>query len=331
VTNRERFRAVMAFQPVDRLPMIESYWWWSETLDRWHREGLPAELTEHFEIGRWFGLDMHRIVWLTRRYEIERPAGRPRNQGLAWDLDAYERLVAPIFSGPTFAPEKVTPFVEEQQQGDVFLWVQIDGFFWFAREVLGVERHLLAFYDQPDLLHRISRDLLDYTLRLIDELCAICTPDLVSFAEDMSYNHGPMISKACFDEFMAPYYQQVVPGLVDRGVIPILDSDGDVTELVPWLEEVGIQGLSPLERMAGNNVAGLRQRHSRFRMFGAFDKTVMHRGEAAMRAEFGRLLPVMQSGGYIPSVDHQTPPEVSLSDYRLYVSLLREYCEEAAR
>jgi hypothetical protein len=39
----------------------------------------------------------------------------------------------------------------------------------------------------------------------------------------------------------------------------------------------------------------------------------------------------MRSGGYIPSVDHQTPPEVSLDDYRLYLQLLKEYAQKAAR
>jgi hypothetical protein len=41
------------------------------------------------------------------------------------------------------------------------------------------------------------------------------------------------------------------------------------------------------------------------------------------------LLPVMRTGRFIPSVDHQTPPAVSLEDYRLYVRLLREYCGKA--
>ena len=38
--------------------------------------------------------------------------------------------------------------------------------------------------------------------------------------------------------------------------------------------------------------------------------------------------PVMQSGGYIPSVDHQTPPEVSLENYKIYVKLFKEYVEK---
>ena len=53
---------------------------------------------------------------------------------------------------------------------------------------------------------------------------------------------------------------------------------------------------------------------------------VMSKGEKEMRQEFERLLPAMKSGGYIPSVDHQTPPGVSLADYRIYLKLLEEYC-----
>ena len=54
---------------------------------------------------------------------------------------------------------------------------------------------------------------------------------------------------------------------------------------------------------------------------------VMNRGEAAMRAEFERLVPLMRAGGFIPSVDHQTPPGVSLKDYRTYLGLFAEYVE----
>jgi uroporphyrinogen-III decarboxylase len=139
-----------------------------------------------------------------------------------------------------------------------------------------------------------------------------------------------MLSKAAFDEFLAPCYRRIVPALKERGILPMVDSDGDVTTLIPWLEEVGLEGLLPLERMAGVDVARIRREHPRFKMIGAFDKTVMKDGEAAMRREFERLLPVMRTGGFIPSVDHQTPPDVSLERYRLYIALLREYCGRAA-
>jgi hypothetical protein len=105
----------------------------------------------------------------------------------------------------------------------------------------------------------------------------------------------------------------------------VVDTDGDVTGLVPWLLDAGVDGVLPLERQAGVNGLTLRQSFPSLRMVGHFNKLVMHRGETEMRTEFERLLPLARAGGFIPSVDHQTPPEVSLSDYRLYLRLLEEY------
>ena len=52
---------------------------------------------------------------------------------------------------------------------------------------------------------------------------------------------------------------------------------------------------------------------------------VMNKGEEAMRNEFERLLPLMRSGGFIPSVDHQTPPHITIGQYRVFRRLLDEY------
>jgi hypothetical protein len=99
--------------------------------------------------------------------------------------------------------------------------------------------------------------------------------------------------------------------------------------MIPWMIEAGIEGVYPLERQAGVDVAEIRRRHPRFLIMGGYDKMVMPLGEAAMRAEFKRLLPVMRLGGYLPSVDHQTPPGVSLQQDRTYVCLFQEYARKA--
>ena len=108
--------------------------------------------------------------------------------------------------------------------------------------------------------------------------------------------------------------------------MPFVDTDGDVTLLVPWLAEAGRR------RRAAAGTPGRRGWDAaargaipRLRMIGHFDKMTMNRGEAAMRAEFERLVPLMKTGGFIPSVDHQTPPGVSLEQYRVYLRLLKEY------
>ena len=56
----------------------------------------------------------------------------------------------------------------------------------------------------------------------------------------------------------------------------------------------------------------------------------MRVSEEAMKDEFERLLPVMKTGGLIPSVDHQTPPDCTLERYHRYVEMLTEYAHRAA-
>jgi uroporphyrinogen-III decarboxylase len=201
----------------------------------------------------------------------------------------------------------------------------LEGHFWFPRTLMGFTKISLAFYDQPELIHRINRDLTEYNLAILDLVAKSCLPTFATIAEDMSYNHGPMISQRHFDEFIAPYYRQIVPRLQEMGACVLVDTDGDVTRLAPWLLREGIHGVLPLERQAGVDGTALRSQFPALRMVGHFDKMTMPRGEAAMRAEFERLRPLVKSGGFIPSVDHQTPPGVSLEQYRTYVRLLEEY------
>lgn len=328
MTNRERFQRVMRFEPVDRLPVFEWAPWWDKTLERWYKEGLPRHLTDGFDIRNYFGQDAHRQYWIpTRKPTCPPPAGH--GLGIVKDMDDYQAVKEYLYPDVPFDKDLVKSWAIKQKKGDLIVWISLDGFFWWPRVLLGIERHLLAFYDQPEVLHAINSDLLAFQLRTIDTFCDICVPDFMTFAEDMSYNHGPMLSKTQFDEFLAPYYRKIVPILHERGIIPFVDTDGDVTKPVSWYEDVGILGFLPLERMAGVDVNLLRQEHPRLRMIGAFDKTVMHLGEERIREEFERLLPVMRSGGFVPSVDHQTPPEVSLSDYLLWVRILKEYSVKA--
>lgn len=305
--------------------------WWDQTIARWHEEGLPRELScaQVFEISQWFGLDPYKQFWFsTTEATIE--ATQHHVEGTVADTGDYLRELPRLYPRHDAAIEGMAPWAELQRRGEVVVWCTFEGFFWFSRTLLGFDRLMFAYADRPELVHRIARDLLRYNLGLLERIARVCCPTFVTIAEDMSYNHGPMISKRVFEEFLAPYYRELVPRFAELGIPVIVDTDGDVTLLVPWLEEVGVVGALPLERQAGVDGLELRKRFPRLFLVGHFDKMAMARGESAMRAEFERLLPLMKSGGFIPSVDHQTPPGVSLAEYRTYLRLLEEYTMRGA-
>jgi hypothetical protein len=324
LNHLERFRAAMKFQPVDRLPRWEWAMWWDLTIERWHREGLPHELTGVFEINHYFGLDPYKQFWFsTTDPTIE--AVQHHVLGTVANMDDYIRVRPSLYPDHHAAMAEMLPWAGRQRSGQAVVWATLEGYFWFPRTLLTFERLMLGYHDQPELVHAINQDLCDFNLGLLDRMRKVCPPAFLTIAEDMSYNHGPMISRRICDDFMTPYYRRTLERIREMDAMVIVDTDGDVTKLVPWLLDVGVDGVLPLERQAGVDGMTLRRRFPTLCMVGHFNKLVMHRGEAAMRAEFERLLPLMRSGGFIPSVDHQTPPEVSLDQYRLFLGLLREY------
>jgi hypothetical protein len=329
MTTRERFRAVAGLERPDSLPALEWATWWDLTLDRWRGEGLDPSLSSAGDIHEALGLDRHDQFWVSALGPgcPEPPCHGGARMGDRASYQELSRSLYPSALPDAAAIERAAGIREERGS---LLWLTLEGFFWFPRELFGIEPHLLAFYDEAELMREINDRLADWQLETIEAFCRIAVPDFMTFAEDLSYNLGPMISRDCYEEFLAPYYARVVPELKKRGIRVLVDSDGDISSAIPWFIDAGIEGALPLERRAGVDVAALRERFPGFMLVGGFDKMVMKSGEEAMRAEFERLLPAMRGGGYIPSVDHQTPPDVSLENYRCYVRLLREYCAQAS-
>jgi len=320
----ERFRALMEFQDVDRIPRWEWAMWWDKTIERWHGEGLPAELTDIFDIHEYFGLDPYKQYWFsTTDATIE--AEQHHVEGIVSNMDDYLVHRPNLFPDHSDAIRGMKPWLERQDEGEAVIWVTLEGYFWFPRTLMGFTKLMLAFYDQPELLHKINQDLLDFNLAILDQIERIGRPTFMTVAEDMSYNNGPMISRELMNEFMSPYYEKMLSRAKEMEMLTIVDTDGDVTLLVPWLRDNGVEGVLPLERQAGVDGMSMRNKFPDLAMVGHYDKMVMKHGEAAMRREFDRLAPIIKAGGFIPSVDHQTPPGVSLENYRIYLRLLDEY------
>jgi hypothetical protein len=192
MTNRDRFRKVLNFEKVDRLPYLEWAVWWDKTIDRWRKEGLPDELQSAGDIREYFGLDTHRQWWIGPMKSTCQPPPQ-HGQGIVSDMDSYLKIKEHLFPVEAFDKKIIQDWAAAQTKGDMAIWISLDGFFWFPRSLLGIERHLCAFYDQPELMHQMNQDLLEFNLRVVEEFCQICAPDFMTFGEDMSYNKGSML------------------------------------------------------------------------------------------------------------------------------------------
>lgn len=334
MTTRERFLKIMEGDPgVDHGPAVEWAMWWDKTLAHWESEGMPAGMTDR-ELEEYFGLDSMTQFWFPHfTRDCPQPESKYVGPGIVADEEDYHRLRR--FFLPENAVElmweKIQETVPRHERGETIVWYTVNGFFWFPRELFGDEAHLYAFYDYPELYHEICEELVEWQIRQIDHFSRYMRADFMTIAEDMSYNKGSMISRQLFTEFMLPYYKRLIPEIKKYGTKVFVDSDGDVSQLIPWFQEAGVDGILPLERQAGVDLVEYRRLYPDFLFLGGFDKMCMFQGKEAIRREFERLRPVVESGKYLIGMDHQTPPGVTLEDYRYYVELLKEYNQYACK
>ncbi len=216
-------------------------------------------------------------------------------------------------------------FREGSKCGDYAVRLRLSGFFWEPRFLMDNEASLYAYYDYPEMLKDIAQYMVDVYKEQLEEIFKIVTPSLVFFEEDLSGKTGPLISADIFEEFLTPYYKQMVPFLKEHGVENVfMDTDGDFTILIPTIMEAGLDGFLPIDVNAGVDIVKVREQYPTMKFFGAFNKLSIIAGKEEIEKELERLTPVIKQGGCIICTDHQAAPDTSLENYRYYVKRLKE-------
>jgi hypothetical protein len=328
----ERVRNLIKGKSIDRLPVLEWAPWWDLTIKRWKQEGLPQNLSSVRDIQLWFGLDACVQTYFGVRSK-DTPKAPSHGAGIMRTPEDYQKIKKTMFYDPSryYTREYIDWLKSTREEGNTIHWFTVEGFFWYPRELFGIEPHLYSFYDEPDLLKEMCSDYARWLKKVFEYIGNTFKFDFMSFAEDMSYNHGPMLSKETFDEFLMPFYKEVIPLLKKMDVPALIDSDGDITLAVDWYAQAGADGMFPLERQAGVDVALYIEKQPQMTFLGHFDKMCMKFGEEAMAGEFERILPSCQKGKVMLSVDHQTPPDVSLENYKIFVKLFKEYAAKVQK
>lgn len=300
----------------DRLPRLEIMPYHQDTLKRWYDEGLPEKVKTLSELHDYFGLTplhFHPCNTEIDRLTLEGPLG---------SKEVYRSVLHEIYDRDMIdaSLEEYQRAHEAMEKHDGILWVCLQGFFWHPRQIIGIAEHLMAFYDQPDLLLEIQDHLLEYNVSVLEGISKIGAPTIICVSEDMAYKQGSMISKEHFDRFLKPYHQRLVQAASGLDCILSVDSDGDISQISSWFSDLGYHCMSPFERQCDQRFSRIRETSPELGILGGYDKRVIASGQQAIEQEFSHATECFVTGRYLPAVDHQTPPETSLKDYRLYLA-----------
>ena len=201
------------------------------------------------------------------------------------------------------------------------------GFYWRAREWMGTENLCYAWYDEPELMHEMMEFIADFTIELSKPMLEKTVPDYVFINEDMAMKNGPLLSPAQYREFIFPHMKRLVDFFKGMGVpYAVVDTDGNSEPLIPQLLEAGVDAIWPVERAAEDqDPMELRKKYGRdLRLWGGVDKRELAKEKKDIDRHLASLIPIIEDGGFIPTVDHLVPPDVSLENFEYYMMRKRQ-------
>jgi hypothetical protein len=350
MNQRERFLAVMNYEPADRVPHFE-FGAWNELFEIWHQQGLPTEISDNALFDEFFMIERLRTVpvdWGFRPHfeeEILEDKGEKvvirDGKGVILEKmkhsatipkfleypvktrQDFDKLIAERLDPtlPDRYPEDFEDRITMYKYRDYPLGVHCGGLYGYIRDLMGVEGASMVFVTDPEFVEHMLDFRVDFTLKLIDRAASSLPLDFGSWWEDMAYRGGPLISPEMFHRFLVPRYKKITNRLRDYGITyHYLDCDGDITMLIKGWEEAGINVMFPVEVHAGSDPVKIRKEFGQgVRMMGGVDKMKLIEGKASIDAEIAKLKPLVAEGGFIPHVDHRVPPDVTFENYIYYL------------
>ncbi len=347
MTSRERYRAITHFQPFDRLFRNE-FGPFAETLKRWWAEGLRRDdslariagydrsETAPVNVGLMYGFD-YETLEMTADYETYRDGDgvikkKLRNvpepampQYLSFplkDRESWKKHFLPRLDpeSPARMPTHWESLKKQYAARDFPLGISAGSIFGWLRNWMGVENIAVMLYDDPAFVAEMMDHVGDLVATVLRKAVFEVEFDFAVMWEDMAYKTASLISPRHFRQFMTPNYRKITDVLHPSGIdVIMLDSDGNIEELIPLWLEVGVNYLYPMECAAGMDVVALRKRYGHdLIMGGGMDKRVLARDRKAIDAMIDEKRDLMLEGGYVPGCDHAIPPDVPWENFLYY-------------
>jgi len=362
--------ATINFEETDRPFRWETPGIWGQTVTRWANEGLPSEtVMSGIKLQEFFGFDKQEwappTVWAQEPFYPlfehliinddgehltvrEKDGITKRILKVNPELSMPQFLKFPVETAEDYIneiawrlnPDEDGRFPEcwesrknELAQRDYPLGMFIVGPFGHARNLMGEENLMYAFYDDPELIRLMMNNWSNFYIRLLDKVSRTAVPDMIMVWEDMCYKNGPLISPELFREFMLPGMKEIFDHARSLGIPGLwVDNDGDCLSMLPVYLDAGANGFYPFECNAGMDIAKIRAEHGkRFVIIGGIEKYTLSDDmtEEDMIAEINRkMIPMLESGGYIPMLDHSAPPNISYGRFMRFLEYVRELPEK---
>jgi uroporphyrinogen decarboxylase len=191
----------------------------------------------------------------------------------------------------------------------------------------GLERMLMDLLEDPDLADTILEIPYRYHLVVAERLVRMGV-DMIWTGDDIGAQTGMLMSPATWRRFLKPRMAELIDRVkrINPAVAVAYHSDGDITEVIPDLIEIGIDVLNPVQPACMDPADLKRQYGDQLRFWGSIDEqyTLPFGSPAEVRAEIlTRLGTIGRGGGLILGPTHHVQLDTPLENFWAMVDTIR--------
>ena len=346
--SRERILTTLRGGIPDRIGRADSLW--SETIQRWKKEGLA----EGQDISDLLGFDFYGMAYCdttlrfpsevfedTDEYILHKDANGVTRKDfkhesghtphwlehtLRTGKDWYEYKDRLIFDNSRVPDIKAAYDIGRSKNKFVHL-VSAEAYE-CAWPVFGQVNIFTMMMDEPEVAADV---LMTYTDMLIQaaERCLELGADFdgIWVYGDVGYRNGTLFSPECYEKLLFPAHKKMCDYFNGLGKPVILHSCGKIQSLIPRFIEAGFSAIQPLEAKCGQDVRELKQLYKgKITFFGNIDVRALSGTKEDIEEEIKTKIKIAgEDGGYIYHSDHSVPPTVSWDNYCYAMELLDKY------
>ncbi len=309
MTSRERVIAVIEGQRFDRIPVYG-----------WVRANLDAQISAAFGSADAFedryAFDFAHLFGGPRPFAAEDiRALREANGGV---IEPAHLLDVPLLDPQDEAAyDTLRADIEHHKtRRNRFVYVQTPGIFEFLNSYFGIENHLAYLLLYEAELHEVYRRQAEWN-RQFAMNCLDLGIDMIHVSDDWGAQTGLMFSPDTWRKLIHPYHKITCDAVRRRKGYLSLHSDGNVTQVLDGIVDLGYNVVHPYQVSAGMDYGRYFENYrDRFSIMGGLDvQTTIGFGNLdRLRAEIERVLGAFADRGLLFCTSHFVQNHCSIEE-----------------
>ena len=337
---RDRIMKSLHHQEGDRVPVWDSIN--NGAVNNHFAPGEADPTKAAVKVCRGLGMDMC--------YRIDNPCGLPE-EGTTSGEDGWETLVAgqttwvktrpfhlkkiqlPPASEEQIRDEMIPSFVKSQEQLAPHTMLVPGGWcgFHYAYDYIGLSLFSVAIYDARSEIDRILSQFAENAYLKAKVFAEKRISPVYFIPDDIAYKGTTLFSPAFLRQTLIPILRRICRPLREAGIKVVFHSDGNVMSVLDDLIAAGIDGLHPIEPLAGMDIGLLKRRYGqRLVLFGNVDCSQLlpfGTTEEIRQGVKDCLRAASTGGGHFIGSSSQIVPNTPVENVLAFYEAIREFGE----